>query len=228
MRITTRLALLAAAALMAGGAAEAPANRDWNAAVAETDTGHRIGNPQAQLKLTEFVSYTCPACARFVREGEPALKVGPVAEGKVNLEIRHLLRDPVDLTAAMLAHCGPADKFPQNHTALMLAQDEWFPALQRTTPAQRQRWSTGEAAARRRAIASDAGFYAIMERRGYGRAEADRCLADEAMARRLAEAAAADWKRPGIHGTPSFAIDGTVLEGTHSWSELESQIADRL
>jgi len=221
------LALLAAAALLAGGA-KAPATRDWNAAVVETDAGHRIGNPQAALKLVEFVSYTCPTCARFAREGEPALKLGYLPQGKVSLEVRHLLRDPVDLTAALLSHCGPAAKFPQNHSALMLAQDEWLGRLKGASAAQRQRWATGDDAARRRAIAADAGFYAIMERRGYGRAETDRCLADEATARRLAEASAADWKQPGVHGTPAFAIDGVVLAGTHSWQELEPQIAARL
>lgn len=225
-----RGAVLAAAALLATGAAQGPAARggqNWNATVAQTDGGHRIGNPQAKVKLTEYISYTCPHCAQFAREGEAALKLGYIATGRVSLEIRHLLRDPVDLTAAMLTNCGPAAKFPQNHAAFMLGQDDWIAPLSRATAAQRQRWTTGDMAARRRAIASDFGFYAIMERRGYSRAEADRCLADEAMANRLAETAAADWKKPGIGGTPAFAIDGTVLAGTHSWSMLEPQIAAR-
>ncbi len=227
MKLTARLVTLVTAALLAIGAADGPANRDWNATVVETEAGHRIGNPDAALKLTEFISYTCPACAEFAREGDPALKLGLVRQGRVSLEIRHLLRDPVDLTVALLAHCGPAAKFPQNHAALMLSQDRWLPVIQRSTPAQRQRWSTGDHAGRHRAMASDAGLYAIMEQRGYGRAELDRCLADKATAERLAEASAADWKRPGIAGTPAFAIDGQVLAGTHRWRQLAPQLAAR-
>jgi len=229
-----RSAVLAAAALVATGAGFAQgqasgqaSNRDWNATVAETDGGHRIGNPAAKLKLTEYISYTCPHCAAFAREGEPALKAGYIASGRASLEIRHLLRDPVDLTAAMLTNCGPASKFPQNHSAFMLGQDSWIAPMSRATAAQRQRWTTGDMATRRRAIAADFGFYAIMERRGYSRAEADRCLADEAKANRMAEISAADWKKPGIGGTPAFAIDGSVLAGTHSWSMLEPQLAAR-
>jgi protein-disulfide isomerase len=223
-------ALLAAAALLAVGATEAfgQQSRDWTATVAETEGGHSIGNPQAPVKLTEYISYTCPHCARFAREGEAALKVGYIASGDVNLEIRHLLRDPVDLTVAMLANCGPAARFPQNHSAFMLAQNEWIGTMTRATEAQRQRWTTGDNAARRKAIASDFGFYAIMERRGYGRAETDRCLSDEDAARRMAEISAADWKKPGIQGTPAFALNGTVLAGTHGWDILEPQLSARV
>jgi protein-disulfide isomerase len=226
-RIVRGLVLATAALVGASQAAGQAGRRDWNTTVAETVGGHRIGNPQAKVKLAEYISYTCPHCAQFAKEGEPALKLGYIANGRVNLEIRHLLRDPVDLTVAMLTNCGAASKFAQNHSAFMLGQDDWIGKMSRASAAQRQRWSTGDNAARRRAIAADFGFYAIMERRGYSRAEADRCLNDEATATRMAEISAADWKKPGIGGTPAFAIDGNVLAGTHSWSMLEPQLSAR-
>jgi len=216
-----------ATAQASGQSASQSASRDWNTVVVETDGGHRIGNPQAAAKLTEYISYTCPHCAQFAKQGEPALKLGYIGNGRVSLEIRHLLRDPVDLTVAMLVNCGPAAKFPQNHSAFMLAQDDWIAPLGNATASQRQRWTTGDMAARRRAIAADFGFYAIMERRGYTRTEADRCLNDEATAERMAETAAADWKKPGIGGTPAFALDGAVLAATHSWDALEPQLSAR-
>jgi protein-disulfide isomerase len=222
-----RGAALAAAALLAvGAAAQGTRGKNWNTEVAQTDAGHRIGNPAASVKLTEFISYTCPHCAAFAREGEGPLQIAYVGPGRVSLEVRHLIRDPIDLTVVMLTHCGPAAKFPQNHAAFMLGQASWIAPLSRATPAQEQRWRTSGAAGRR-AIASDFGFYRIMERRGYGRAEVDRCLADEALAKKLAETSAADWKRPGISGTPAFAIDGNVLTGTDSWPKLETQLSAR-
>lgn len=217
-----KAAVLAGAALLSVGA-----TGNWVATVAETDGGHRIGNPEAKVRVAEYVSYTCPHCAAFTREGQPPLELAYVAPGKVSVEIRHLIRDPVDLTAAMLTNCGPAAKFPRNHAAFMLGQDKWIPPLSSATNAQKQRWTTAGSAGRR-AIASDFGFYTIMERRGYSRAEADRCLADETMARRLAETSAKDWKLPGIGGTPAFSINGVVLPGTHAWGPLEAQIKDFL
>ena len=177
MSVRTMLgaAALALAALPLSGAIGQQAGGNWLATVAATDGGHRIGNPDAKVKLTEFVSYTCPHCAAFTRESEGVLKVGYIQPGNVSVEVRHLIRDPVDLTVAMLVNCGPTDKFPGNHDAFMLGQDEWIAPLAKMTAAQRQRWTTGDGASRRRAIASDFHLYEIMERRGYSRAEVDRC-----------------------------------------------------
>lgn len=203
----------------------AAASPNWLATVSLDGTGHRIGNPAAKVRLTEYVSYTCPHCAEFNREAEGALKLGYISPGKVNLEIRHLIRDPVDLTVAVLAHCGPEAKFAQNHTAFLSGQSNWIGPLTSSSAAQRQRW-TAPGAAGRRAIASDFGLYRIMERRGYTRTEIDRCLGDDALVRRLAEESDRDWKKPGISGTPSFAINGIVMPGTHSWTALSPQLDD--
>ncbi len=225
MRLKTAIKALA----LAGAAAMTiSANGDWNTNVVETDAGHRIGNPEAEVTLTEFVSYTCPHCAHFAVDGEGALKIAYIGPGKVSLEIRHIVRDPVDLTATMLANCGPASKFPLNHAAFMHSQDEWLPILTKRTPGQVQRWTSGDYAARRRAIAADFGFYRIMERRGYRRTDADRCLNDDAMAQKLSQATTANREKYNLNGTPSFAIDGVTLAGTHDWQTLAPQIDARL
>jgi len=204
------------------------ASSNWINQVTETDGGHRIGKSDAKVTVTEFVSYTCPACANFTKDGAGALDFGYVATGKVNLEIRHIIRGPVDLTAVMLTHCGPPEKFPKNHTAFMLKQDEWLVVMDKTTTAQRNRWVSGDYAARRRAIASDLGFYKIMEQRGYRRTDADKCLADNAKATSLAEQSDENRDKRFVTATPSFAVNGITLAGTHSWRVLEPQIKLRL
>lgn len=215
-------------ALAGSAAMTISANGNWNTVVVETDAGHRIGNPDAEVKLTEFVSYTCPHCAHFAQDGEGALKIAYIAPGQVSLEIRHIVRDPVDLTATMLAHCGAPAKFPLNHAAFMHSQDQWLPIMAKRMPAQVRRWTTGDYAARRRAIAADFGFYGIMERRGYRRTEADRCLNDDAVAEKLSQATTANQRTYGVTGTPSFAINGVTLAGTHDWRMLAPQIDARL
>lgn len=204
-------------------------NRNWNTVVTATaDSAHRIGNPDAKVKLVEYVSYTCPHCAAFTREADDRIKLAYVQPGTVNLEIRHLIRDPVDLTVVLLANCGPTAKFPLNHSTLMLQQSKWIAPLSSATAAQRARWTSGDGPTRRRAIANDFGLYQIMLGRGYNRPELDRCLSDEAAARRFAEQSQKDWDRPGIEGTPAFAINGVIMPGTHTWDALEKQLADFL
>lgn len=214
-----KIALLAGALTLSTGFAP-----DWVNTVAETDAGHLIGNPQAATKVAEYISYTCGHCADFARSGDPQLKIGYVRGGKVSVEIRHLLRDPIDLTAAMLAHCGPPAKFPLNHAALMLAQDKWLPIAAKATPAQQQRWSNTDRAAARRAIAADLDFYQLMEARGYRTAELDRCMADPAMETKLVKASRDDTVRLGLKGTPSFSINGQLLENVHRWPQLQQAL----
>lgn len=221
-----RLLALGAVAALSLGAGRPAAN--WNATVAVTPAGsHVLGNPAAKLKLTEFVSYTCPHCAAFEREATTPLRLGYVASGKVSVEVRHVLRDPIDLTVAMLTNCGTKDKFFMNHAVFMRSQSTWIRSLATASEAQRTRWTSGTLAARNRAIASDMQFYAIMGTRGYDRPTIDRCLADAAMAERLGAQAKAAVEL-GVSGTPSFAINGSLLAGTSDWSLLQPQLDAQL
>lgn len=213
-----------AAAVLLGG--QAPRS-NWDQTAVQTELGHRVGNPNARVKLVEFFSYTCPHCAEFAREGDAAFKLGYLMPGKVSIEYRHLIRDPVDLTVGMLVNCGAPSKFPGNHDVFILGQSRWIGPLARQTAAQEARWRTAGATGRRY-VATDFGFYAIMERRGYTRTETNRCLADEAMARRLAEISDQEWKRPGIDSTPMFSINNLVMPGTHEWRSLERQLNEFL
>lgn len=240
MSITFRIAALALAAMATCASVSADANagavqgksgtkpksaavpaQNWSATVEARDSGHVLGNPDAPTKLVEYMSYTCSHCAEFARTGEPVVKLFLVPKGNVSFEIRHLLRDPIDLTAALLTHCGETDKFLGNHEAIMSRQESWMAISRKATQAQRTRWSFGTNAARWRAIASDLGFYDIMEDRGYSRAALDKCLSDEAKANTLADTSARDAGTFNIPGTPSFVLDGALLEGVHSWEALK-------
>ncbi len=220
-----KAAALVGIALLASG----QTNRNWNTVVAVTSDGaHRIGNPEAKVRLTEYVSYTCPHCAEFTHEADDSIKIGYIFPGKVNLEVRHLIRDPIDLTVVMLANCGPPAKFPLNHAMFMLQQDKWIAPASSATAAQRARWTTGDGPSRRRAIAADFKLYDLMIGRGYNRPELDRCLNDEAAAGRFAEQSQKYRDSPGINSTPSFTINGLVMPGTHTWDTLEHQLNDFL
>lgn len=234
MKITRLIAAALAGSALALGAGVSIAQQagkapkgNFGIMVSENDGGHLIGNPAAETKLVEYVSYTCSHCATFTQQGEGAIKLAYVPTGKVSLEIRHFLRDPIDLTAAMLTHCGDAKKFPANHTAIMHKQADWMQAARNTTQAQRARWQFGSNASRRQAIASDLGFDDIMANRGYSRVDINRCLADDGKAQALAQTSVRDIAAYKLEGTPTFLINGKVLEGVHSWAALQPALDAR-
>lgn len=224
------LALVGASTLALGANAQERLMKpggNWAGMLQASDGGHLFGNPEAERKLIEFMSYTCSHCAEFARKGDAAIKLSYVPTGKISYEVRHLIRDPVDLTAALLTHCGDEKKFGGNHEAIMYRFDEWMDKARNATQAQRSRWQFGTNSARFQAIASDLDFYEIMETRGYRRADLDRCLSDEAKAKALADTSAADVAKYQLTGTPSFVLDGKLLEA-HDWPSLEKRLKDAI
>ena len=208
---------------------KASAKADWNATVTRTpQSTHVLGNPAAKVRLTQFVSYTCSHCAQFDEQSDGALRANFVAPGKATVEVRHFVRDPVDLTVTLLTNCGPAGKFFLNHAAFMRSQTKWIGPFASPTAAQRERWSSGTFPQRMKAIARDFGFYPIMATRGYTAPQVDKCLANEALANQLAADTDLAYRTLRVTGTPSFAIDGAVLTGTHNWSLLRPQLDARL
>ena len=246
LRTAATIALAAAALSLLGGATRpraaavkpataaqgvpaGAASENWNAVITRTDhDSYVLGNPKAKVKLVAFISYTCTHCAAFEAESEGPLRLSFIAGGQGSLEVRNFVRDGVDLTVAMLTHCGPPSKFFLNHSAFLGSQSSWIEPALAPSPMQKQRWYSGALAQRLRYIASDFHFYEIMETRGYSRAEVTRCLADSALAKRLADGTDKAQKDYAIQGTPSFLIDNVLLSGTYSWDVLRPQIEARV
>lgn len=234
LRAVMAIGLAGLTVVVAAGAkplpAAAPARTNWNAAVVRTDRdSYVLGKPDAPVKLVEFISYTCPHCADFERESTDQLRIGMIAPGKGTVEIRAFVRDPVDMTASVLARCGPTEKFFGNHAAFLRGQERWIGPMVNPSPAQQDRWyGSAPLATRMRHIATDFGFYAIMAGRGYDRTAVDRCLGDTALADRLARQTQDADERGYVHGTPSFMLNGIVLTGTSDWRMLKPQVEARL
>jgi protein-disulfide isomerase len=212
------------AVLLAVAPVTAALGQNWLTTVAATDTGHRIGNPQAKTKLIEYVSYTCPHCGDFFREADGALKAALVQPGKGSVEVRHIIRDVVDLAATVLVNCGDRSKFWGNHDMFFARQDKWMTTQRLALPAQQRRWKSGPMPQRLQAVAGDLGFYEMMESRGYTRAQLDRCLTDGGAIDALIARSEAAADAHGVHATPSFVVNGKLLPGVHTWSELQKAL----
>lgn len=212
-----RLIALVAMAFAAATAATAAPKLDWNQTVVVTPEGnHLVGNPGAQAKLVEYVSYTCSHCAHFEVEANSPLTLGFIGTGKGSVEYRSFIRNSIDVAASLVVRCGPPSKFRQNHAVMLRQQDKWFHA---PTDAELQRWNNPDFTTAMRAIARDLGFYALMEPRGYTRQQLDTCLADRAAATKLAAQTRTAMEVQGVQGTPSFLLNGT-LRDEHEWTSL--------
>lgn len=210
---------LAATALLLG-AVQLPAETPpaWDNLVAITPAGNPVlGNQAAPVRLVEFISYTCGHCAHYDAEAKVPLRSGLVRQGKVAVEVRPFLRGPIDVTATLLALCGPDQRFFANHDAILGAQAQWL--KQPGNPDAQSRWADPDFGARMKAVAEDLGLYRIMLAQGFQPAELDQCLADQALANTLAEGTERAMSETGVTGTPSFLINGK-LQTVHGWDEL--------
>ena len=226
--IASSLALVTASTLMAATPAAAktvkPQTANWAARVTTSAMGgYILGNPIAKNRMTEYVSYTCNHCAQFEREASAPLKTEFITKGNLNVEVRNYVRDPVDLTAAMLARCGGAAKFFGNHNLLMSTQDSWMKSVQAASPAVQKTWYDGSFADRMKRIASSAGFYGIMQKRGISKTAANICLSDEAARTKLMDMTKYGAETAKIEGTPSFVLNDKLTDA-HSWAMLKPNL----
>jgi protein-disulfide isomerase len=208
------------AATLLLGAAQLPAEtpRDWENLAGATPQGNPVlGNLAAPVRLVEFISYTCGHCAHYDAEAKAPLRSGLVRQGRVAVEVRPFFRGPIDITASLLALCGPDQRFFANHDAILASQSQWL--KQPSNPDFQARWSNPDFGARMKAMAEDLGLYRIMLAQGYQPAELDLCLADQALANRLGEETDKAISETGVTGTPSFLINGK-LQTVHGWDEL--------
>ena len=202
-----------------------PAGQAWSDVVSESPQGGIVmGNPNAPVKVVEFASMTCGACARFAEEGFPKLVDDYVKSGRVSFEMRNFVRDPADLAAAMLARCnGPAPFFPLSEQ-MFASQAEWLGRLQSMPPALQQQLQTAEPAQAVRTLADQAGLVQFVQQRGVAAEKAQACLADQASLQKLVDMGATATREHDVTGTPTFLINNRKVEDAANWGALEPKI----
>jgi protein-disulfide isomerase len=216
-----------AIALMLGAVAaySAPTNTIWltNFTISAKG-GHIIGNPAAPTKVIEYASYTCGHCANFETNDAPLFKNQYVATGKVSFEIRNLVRDPLDLTAAMLARCGGKGRFFGNHKHLMATQATWMEKASAISKTTEGKLKAKDYIGFMQGAYGELGLTAIMQQRGVTVAQGKTCLADKAALKLILDMTDEATGPLGMNSTPSFMINGKVDEDVHSFESLKSKL----
>ena len=197
----------------------------WHAEVERTERGFRVGNPQAEASLIEFMSYTCGHCATFAREGEGALDLTVLAPGHMNLEIRPVIRNAIDLTVSLLVQCGETKDFKNRHRMFLARQASWLGKARQAPQSQMASWARGDRAARA-SMAAALDLDDMLANSGMSRVDINACIADDEAALALIRNGAADREDFSITGTPSFALDGELLTDVHEWSTLSPVLSE--
>lgn len=207
---------------------ERPASGDWSEAVVQTNEGGFVmGNPSAPVKLVEFGSMTCPACAAFDQTAMPELIDKYVKSGKVSFEFRNFVRDPYDITAALIARCNGAPTFFPLTRAMFEDQAEWTGRLQQVPAEQMQGLQAMAPEQQFTTIAKWAGLQQFAAMRGVPSAKSGQCLANQDEINRLVQMNSDATSQYDIAGTPSFLINGK-LAAANGWRDLEPLIRKAL
>ncbi len=217
MRLSTTLGL----AFLALATTAATPPRDWSTVATRAADGAIVtGNPRAKVKLVEYASYTCSHCAHFATESSPVLKARMIKSGSTSLELRHVVRDRLDLAAVVVARCGTPAGFLGRSEAVFAAQPQWMARGMAYDEANPTR-STQPVGPALRALADGAGLTALVKARGMGERAIAACFADRAEIDRIV--AMTNATPPEVTGTPSFAINGATV-GTATWTSLQPQL----
>lgn len=202
---------------------------DWTQTVTETEEGGFVmGNPNAPVKLVEYASYTCPHCAEFAEQATPTLRDQYVKSGKLSWEFRPFLLFPTDPGVSMLVRCqGPGASFVLADQ-LYATQQEWVGRLQ-TLPQQQMEQIQGLPPQQRMAaFVRASGLDQFFRQRGMPEARINSCLADQKGLERIAQITQRGSSEYKVQGTPTFFINGELIEQTSTWKALQPALQKAL
>ena len=207
-----------------------PKGGTWADVVNPTAAGSYVmGNPNAKVKLVEYGSLTCPHCREFDEKGVPLLIEKYVKSGQVSWEFRNYERDAFDMSASLIAHCNGAKSFFPLVRAFYKDQPVWLAKIQATPQDQLEPMLNLPPDRQFIELAKVAGFQDWAAMRGVPAAKSTQCLADQNKLNQLVQMTSnATTQFPDFAGTPTFIINGTMLEKTATWEALEPELRTAL
>ncbi len=199
-QITRRLLLSATALIATGWPALAQEDvKDLTALNTPPENGEMAMGPEtAKVTVIEYASATCPHCAAFHAETFPALKKEYIDSGKIRFVFREFPLNDAALAGFMLARCAPKEKYFPILDVIFSTLQEW---------------------------AKDplAGLKGISQQAGFSAEQFDACMKNETVAKQIL-ASRTSGEKFGVAGTPTFFINGKVLNGDTSIEEFRKVI----
>ena len=161
-----------------------------------------LGPSDAPVTVVEYASLTCPHCAYFNKEVFPKIKSAYVDTGKIRYVFREFPRDIKDAAGAMLARSIARDDCGKYFAIIDLLFRQQDQLLEQTTET----------------------LTRVGKQAGLSQQAIENCLRDQTMLDKLTASRKFAIEVLRIPGTPTFFINGAMLEGVPSFEELEKQI----
>jgi protein-disulfide isomerase len=160
-----------------------------------------LGDPKAPVTVIEYVSMTCPHCARFANETFDAFKTKYIDTGKVFYVLREYPLDQLALVAIMAARCAPDDKFFPLIAQLFRDQNKW-------------------------AFVENPGPALLSELQQVGITEAafKECIANDKLVEGVIGVEKQANETFGVKGTPTFFFNGVAHTGEMTIAEVDALV----
>ena len=158
-----------------------------------------LGDPKAPVTIIEYASMTCPHCAHFDEVTFPELKKRYIDTGKVRYILREFPLDNLAAAAFMLARCA-GENDPNKYFALV-----------NTLFHQQNQWAVEKPLAPLLAIAKQAGFT---------EQSFNACLANQKILDSIESMRQRAIDKFKVHSTPTFFVNGKIVEGAMSIEEM--------
>jgi protein-disulfide isomerase len=159
-----------------------------------------LGKATAPVTVIEYVSLTCPICARYRAETYPKFKKAYIDTGKVNYIFREYPIGQSAAAAAIAVRCAPEKAYFSLTEKLLAQQTKW--------------------------VAQDVNhddIYKMVQTSGLKRDKYDACFTDQTINNALYEVKQRG-RAFGVSGTPAFFINGQRVSGAMSFEEMSKLV----
>lgn len=198
------------------------AGKAWVDVVAKTpEGGVRQGNPDAPIKVIEYGSRSCPACAAFALQGVEPMRAKYIASGQVSYEFRDFMIHPQDAGLAIIGRCVPDETFFPILDQMYAQQQSFNERAQTITEADYAALQNMQPLPQARRFLELLGYLDFMKQRGVPQASLDQCLSTQANLDRFAKEVEAGQKK-GVDSTPTFYVNDRKVQG--GWTEVEDAL----
>ena len=165
-----------------------------------------VGAENAPITIIEYSSLSCSHCANFHNDTLADLKMEYIDTGKVKLIFRDFPFNYPALLGSMLLQCIPQDVRYDYMNALFQLQSTWVISDNDKTIQE---------------------LYKIMQSGGMTKVEFESCISNKDLEEKILQGVINAQNEFNIRSTPSFLIDGTLVEGNKTIKEFR-QIIDKI
>ena len=177
-----------------------------NTVLEVTEDDFVVGNKNAPVTIIEYASLSCSHCANFHNNTLEDLIKEYVDTGKARIVFRDFPFNYPALLGSMVLRCIPEDVRYDYMNALFQLQPKWV--------VRENAKSTQE-------------LYKIMQSGGMTKEEFETCTNNVELENTILQALIAAQNEFNIQSTPSFLINGNLVEGNKSIKEFR-QIIDKI